>query len=184
MDPQQEQEFDAAYRASRPLEVEVLRYIEDFTARLSRAAELAAKGFVIDVPIDAWGWDPAKVMELRVSQGYTWVPSALMPAVTIAPGIGAPGMVPYDANNPPPGAIKVSVNISDYPPFKPTSPPVSVPNAQSDPVGLQSLGNLYLSVPGETYADGQRYTDDPRGVFLKHVVITPFGRTNYWEKIS
>ena len=55
--------------------------------------------------------------------------------------------------------------------------------AGDDPVGLQSVGELYLSVPGETYPDGAQFTDT-RGTFLKHVVITAFGRTNYWEKIG
>jgi hypothetical protein len=55
--------------------------------------------------------------------------------------------------------------------------------AGENPVGLQSVGPLYLSVPGELFQDGGKYTD-ARGTFLKHVVITPFGRTNYWEKIA
>jgi hypothetical protein len=50
-------------------------------------------------------------------------------------------------------------------------------------VALQSVGNLYLSVAGETYQDGARFTN-VRGTFLKHVVLTPFGRTNYWEKVA
>ena len=56
-------------------------------------------------------------------------------------------------------------------------------SAGDDPVGLQSIGALYLSVPGETYQDGAKYTSQ-RGTFVKHVAITPFGRTNYWEKVA
>ena len=50
-------------------------------------------------------------------------------------------------------------------------------------MGLQSLGNIYLSIPGETYHDGAQFTDS-RGTFQKHMVVTPFGRNAYWEKIA
>jgi hypothetical protein len=50
-------------------------------------------------------------------------------------------------------------------------------------VGLQSLGTIYLSVSGESYQDGAKFTDT-RGTFLKHMVVTPFGRYAYWEKIA
>jgi hypothetical protein len=176
-------EFDKAYWLAQPPEIRDLPSGDNLDLRSSRAADLAVKGFTIDVPIMVWGWDPYLVMKLRQDFGYTWVPSALQPAVTIAPGISSPGMVAYDVTHPPSGAIHVSTNISDYPPFNPPPAQVVSPAANNDPVGLQSVGVLYLSVPGETYADGQR-TTDARGTFLKHVVITPFGRTNYWEKIA
>src|SRR5262249_26271041 len=143
----------------------------------------AGKGFVVDVPIMVWAWDAYLVMKLRSEYGYAWVPSALQPAVTVAPGIGVPGAVSYDAANPPAGSVRVSTNSQDFPPFvtapgnAPATPPVS------NPVGLQSVGTLYLSVPGDNYADGAQYTD-PRGTFLKHVVIMAFGRTNFWQKIG
>ena len=49
----------------------------------------------------AWGWDPYLVMAMRASYGYTWVPSALQPAVQMAPGLATPGLIPYDPANPP-----------------------------------------------------------------------------------
>lgn len=181
MDSQQT-EFDQAYWASQPPEVRALPCIEDQGARAQRAADLAAKGFVIDVPVMVWSWDAYLVMKMRSEFGYTWVPAALQTPVSIAPGTAAPGAVPYDPAHPPSGSIRVSTNPADYPPFNPPSPPPS-PAATNDPVGLQSIGALYYSVPGETFPDGAKFTDS-RGTFLKHVVITPFGRTNYWEKVA
>ena len=181
MDSQQ-QEFDQAYWASQPPEVRALPSIEDQDGRAKRAADLATKGFVIDVPIMVWSWDAYLVMKLRADFGYTWVPAALQTPVTIAPGLSTPGTVPYDAAHPPAGSIRVSLNLTDYPPFNPTTPTPS-PAANNDPVGPQAVGVLYNSVPGENFPDGAKFTDT-RGTFLKHVVITPFGRTNYWEKVA
>ncbi len=155
--------------------------IADPTQRATQAAQLAANGFTIDVPIMVWGWDAYLVMTMRQQFGYTWVPSALQPPVTIAPGAAQPGVVAYDPLHPPAGSIKVSTNIQDYPPFTPAPQPVPQTPAGDDPVGLQSVGDIYLSVPGETYADGATYTDS-RGTFQKHMVVTPFGRNAYWRR--
>ena len=176
-------EFDQAYWASQPPEVRALIGVADQDQRGAQAAQLASRGFTIDVPIMVWGWDPYQVMSLRANYGYTWVPSALQPAVAMAPGVSIPGAMPYDAAHPPAESIRVSTNIQDYPPFNPPAPPVPQTPAGDDPVGLQSVGSLYLSVPGDTYQDEAKYTDS-RGTFLKHVVVTPFGRTCYWEKIG
>jgi len=107
----------------------------------------------------------------------------LQPNVSVAPTVTQPGSVSYDPSHPPVGSIRVSTNIADYPPFDPPTPPPQQQSANADPVGIQSLGTLYLSVPGENFPDGAKFTDS-RGTFLKHVTFTPFGRTNYWEKIS
>jgi hypothetical protein len=181
-------EFDQAYRASQPPEIRALMDLEDGDdiqnqAKIARAVQLAQKGFPVDVPIMVWSWDPYLCMLYRQQYGFTWVPSALQPPVNVAPGIGPLGNLPaYDPDHPPAGSIRVSTNLADYPPFDPpVAPPSTVPI--TDPVGLQSVGNLYLSVAGETYQDGARFTN-VRGTFLKHVVLTPFGRTNYWEKVA
>ena len=177
-------DFDKVYWAAQPPDVQALPAITDPTQRGSRAAILASQGYTIDVPIMVWGWDPYLVMTMRANYGYTWVPSALMPAVTMAPGVSSPGALPYDPAHPPAGSIKVSTNIADYPPYNPPTP-IAPPSqiATDDPVGIQSIGTLYLSVPGEQYPDGATFTDS-RGTFVKHIVLTPFGPTNYWEKIS
>src|ERR1051326_993122 len=39
-------------------------------ARLTRAVQLAQKGFIIDTQIMIWGWDAYKVMKLRIFYGY------------------------------------------------------------------------------------------------------------------
>jgi len=175
--------FDQAYWASQPPEIRALPGIASQDDRVSSAANLAARGFTIDVPIMVWSWDAYLVMKLRADGGYSWVPSALQQAVTIAPGLGAPGAVPYDPNNPPAGAIKVSLNLGDYPPYPAPAAPSTATAPSSDPVGAQSIGNIYLTTPGDTYAAGAQVTDS-RGTFQKVVTITPFGRSSYWEKIS
>jgi hypothetical protein len=181
MDPQTE--FDQAYWASQPPEVRALPGVTDSGQRATRGAELASKGFLIDVPIMVWGWDAYLVMKMRSDYGYTWVPSALQPPVSIAPGVSVTGAVPYDAAHPPSGSIHVSTNAQDYPPFNLPAQLTPQTPAGDNPVGLQSVGSLYLSVPGETYQDEAKFTD-ARGTFVKHVVVTPFGRTCYWEKIG
>jgi hypothetical protein len=177
--------FDQAYWASQPPEIltafgPASTLSED--DRTNRATVLAQQGFTIDIPIMVWNWDPYLVMTMRASYGYTWVPAALQPPITVAPGLSFPGAV-YDPNNPPPGSIPVTVNIADYPPYVPPTPPVPQSPTAVDPVGVQSIGNLYLSVPGEAYPDGAQYTDS-RGTFVKHIAITPFGRNSYWELVS
>ena len=174
--------FDQAYWASQPPEVRALPGIANQDDRTSAASSLAAQGFTIDVPIMVWSWDAYLVMKMRADAGYTWVPSALQAAITIAPGLGAPGAIPYDPSNPPAGAIKVSLHLPDYPPYPaPAAPPTAVPS--SDPVGAQSIGNIYLTTLGDNYANGAQITDS-RGTFQKVVTITPFGRSSYWQKIS
>jgi hypothetical protein len=178
-----QQQFDQAYWASQPPAVQALQSIIDQDQRETAAAQLASEGFTIDVPIMVWGWDAYLVMTMRAQFGYTWVPSALQPPVTIAPGDVQPGVVAYDPLHPPAGSIKVSTNIQDYPPFAPAPQPTPQTPASNDPVGLQSIGNIYLSVPGETYPDGAEFTDT-RGTFEKHLVVTPFGANAYWQKVA
>jgi hypothetical protein len=178
----QQTEFDQVYWASQPPEVRTLPSIPDQDSRATRAADLASKGFVIDVPIMVWSWDAYLVMKMRSDFGYVWVPAALQAPITIAPGLSSPGTVPYDPAHPPSGSIRVSINTADYPPYNPPTL-TPLPTASSDPVGPQSVGVLYNSVAGENFPDGAKFTD-ARGTFLKHVAITPFGHMNYWEKIA
>ncbi len=178
-------EFDQAYWASEPPEI-VAAFGPASTLsqddRTTRAVQLAQQGFTIDIAIMVWDWDPYLVMTMRANYGFTWVPAALQPPITVAPGLSFPGAA-YDPNSPPAGSIPVSVNIANYPPYAPPASTAPAAPPPQDPVGLQSVGNLYLSVVGDSYPDGAEYTDS-RGTFLKHVVITPFGRNNYWELIS
>jgi hypothetical protein len=118
-------------------------------------------------------------MKLRIFYGYKWVPNALQPPVQIAPGLTQPGstLTPYDPNSPPPGAIKVSIDPKDFPPFDPPPPP---PQPITVPVGGQAVGNLYYNIPGDNSPDGTLYQDS-RGRFVKHVYLTPFGKSVIWE---
>ena len=152
----------------------------DQDARLKRIIELAGQGFILDVPIDLWGWDPYKVMALRVAYGYAWVPSALQAPVSAAPGLSGPGITPYDPTKPPAGSIPVSLDPAAYPPFDPPVTPVG--NIISDPVGAyENYGNLFYCIVGDRSADGTVFTG-PRGTFTKHTPATPFGKQCFWTQ--
>jgi hypothetical protein len=99
-----------AYWATQPPEVQRLRDLSSESDRAELARQLAEEGFQIDVPIMVWGWDPLATMIVRQNQGYTWVPSAGMDPVSVAPGIGFPGLPSYDPAKPPAGAILVSTD--------------------------------------------------------------------------
>ena len=95
-----------------------------------------------------------------------------------------PGVVAYDPLHPPAGSIQ---SVHQYPGLSAVHSRATARRrkhrASGDPVGLQSIGNIYLSVPGETYPNGAEFTDT-RGTFEKHLVVTPFGANAYWEKIA
>jgi len=174
---QTDQVFDVAYWASHPPEVRALKDSGSEAA----CQDLAVRGFTVDVPIMCWGWSPYLVMKMRDLYGYTWVPSALQPNIKIAPGLSMPGVEPYDPRNPPPGSIKVSTRTEDYPPFDPPKPPAT-PIA-SAPVGAHSFGSIYLANRGDDLPDGSTWKDE-RGEFRKRIIQTPFGRSQYWEKVQ
>jgi hypothetical protein len=104
-----DQAFDESYWSEQPPAVQQLETIQDPLERTALAENLANEGYPVDVPIMVWGWDPGKVMQARAADGYTWVPSALQPPVSQAPGLGDPGLAPYDPDNPPSGSIAVQV---------------------------------------------------------------------------
>ena len=120
--------FDTAYWNAQAPAVASLQTLAGEAQRETAAQALAQNGLIIDVPIMVWGWDPWKVMLLRQSFGYTWVPSMLQANLASAPrGMPPFGQSPYNPNDPPPGSIKVSTNIADYPPYTPPSPPPTPP---------------------------------------------------------
>ena len=77
-----------------------------------RAMELADKGFLIDIPLMVWKWDPLTTMVVRRNQGLTWIPSAKGDPIKVAPGITFPGLPSYDPTKPPPGSIKVTTDFA------------------------------------------------------------------------
>jgi hypothetical protein len=101
------QSFDDAYWAKQPPAVQALRNMGDYDQRTQLASKLTAEGYNIDVPIMVWGWDPGKITAARQGYGYTWVPSAMQPAITEAPGLGSPGTQAYDPTHQPDGSIAV-----------------------------------------------------------------------------
>ena len=60
-----------------------------------------------DNAVDNWGWDPYTISQLRQQYGYTWVPSAGQNPIATAPGLSAPGSVPYNPAQPPNGSILI-----------------------------------------------------------------------------
>ncbi len=101
------QTFDDAYWDKQPAAVQALRSTQDFNQRTQMATQLAQQGYLIDVPIMVWGWDPSQVASSRQSYGYTWVPSALQNPIQSAPGLNMQGLQAYDPKNPPAGSIPV-----------------------------------------------------------------------------
>jgi hypothetical protein len=99
--------FDDAYWAKQPAAVQQLRNIQDPAQRTELAVQLAQQGYAIDAPIMISGWDPQIATQLRQSQGYTWVPSALQQPVEVAPGLSVAGLQSYDPAHPPAGSIAV-----------------------------------------------------------------------------
>lgn len=180
------QEFDAAYWKSRPLEIQKAHAEKvehnDLDQTVTYTA-LAIAGFIIDKPIMIDNMGPYNIMLLRLAYGFTWVPSALMPNIQIAPGLGGlPGSALYDPSKPPPGSILVSLDLKDYPPVN--APEPNHPSVSTALVGVQSFGNIYLAIPGDTSPGGTVF-EDSRGKFIKHTTIQLGGTfTYYWELIG
>lgn len=101
-----------AYWASQPAAVQALMSAGSEQERATMAHELADQGYLIDVPIMVWGWDPLATMIVRRNQGFTWVPSANQQPVAVAPGLSFPGRPSYDAKHPPPGSIPVTTDFA------------------------------------------------------------------------
>lgn len=143
--------FDEAYRASLPPQVAALLDISDSVARMATAQGLAAAGFIIDVPIQVWGWNPYATMAYRLIDGFTWVPNALQPSVgyDVGQASAGPPYVPYDPSKPPASSIRVSVNPADFPPYIPPAPKPDLPAPGAAKfVGELSFGNTYKAGPG------------------------------------
>ena len=97
-----------AYWASQPPEVQALYFLHTEGERDELAHQLADKGFLIDVPIMIWGWDPLSTMIVRKNMGYKWIPSAKMAPPSAAPGINSGGFKGPDESFIPPGGIPVT----------------------------------------------------------------------------
>ena len=170
------------YWAAQPPAVRELRNLPPDT-KLEKAAVLATQGYIIDLPIQGWGWDPVCTMGMRKQLGYTWVPNILQAGVTVVPGILFPSAFPdhttYDPNNPPSGSIKVSIDKKDYQEFTPPPPP--------PPVTLPVVGTCFTNtnicqalVAAYKLSNGQLVTQDGV-VYQLHLMVGPFGESRWFE---
>jgi hypothetical protein len=167
------------YWAAQPPAVRALRPLPSGNERDIKAQALAQSGYLLDVPVMVWNWDPVTTMGVRQQLGFTWVPSALQAPLNGAVGTGAP----------PSGSIRVSTNAADYPPYDPPSPPQMV---GTNVVGWQVFGNIYTFGPGALangkflVTDGQAVAQD--GVQYKAHVngasMLGMGVTVYFERIT
>jgi len=179
-------QFNAAYWASKPPEVRALDRMESFSSeRSAKALELAQAGHIIDTEIEAIGFgNPFDTMRYREMYGWKWYPSLIMshylPPGTVVP-VEVPGYKPY-TDAAPEGAVKVSTNIADYPPYeKPV--PVVVPDLPL--VGGLMIADLFLGGPGDSQSIPSGYeSTDSRGTFVKVVIANPFGGARYWKKVK
>jgi hypothetical protein len=170
--------FNEAYWLHKAPAVRALRDMSLNTPdRAAEGVRLAHLGYLIDRLIDVEGAEPYATMRAREELGMTWVPSLLMMGVTLV-GPGAN----YDPSWAPAGSIKATSEVKEYPPYDPPAPPPSVEQPKV-PVWRHNTGNLWFAAIGDNSPDGTPYKDD-RGSFLKHVIPSPFGGWQYWEKVG
>lgn len=185
-------QFDAIYWDSKHPDVRKLRELKPgpdqddidlLPARTAMAFDLVAQGHVVDALIDVHFAPivgaPWIIMQQRIAQGYTWVPSVGTPNIVMAPGISGPQAPAYDPLRPPPRSIRVSLDPKDFPAFAPVAvaPPVDV----ASPVGGEILpgGGRYHSTSADKHGIGATWQG-----FIKRGVQTPFGLSVWWEKAS
>jgi len=183
--------FDTAYVLSKDPRVQALfaGYMGfpgtalDPSVRYNTAYQLALSGLLIDAPIDAYAGDPYTYMFEREQYGYTWVPSALAAPIPLAPGLSYPGVPSYNANPPfPPGSIKVSINLADYPPFAlPTVPTPPVPF-----VGSYAGNGFYFAseVAETTFLPNEKYTQGGTEYYFVVGSMGAFGATYFWRIVG
>lgn len=161
--------FDALYWASKDPQLQKLTDIpitpsgdDPLATRKTAAIQLATQGLVVDTQTMVWGWDPYLVMTLRGQFGIASVSGVL--------------------GN---GVIKTSLDPADYPPFHPPPPPPPVSTSLVgasegfDSAGVEYFACAFGNLP---LKDGQVYAADPRGPFVYHFRINPFGGSQWFTK--
>src|SRR5579871_109535 len=170
---------DDIYWAHFDPQVQALRNVPFSDSKAHTLATLATQGFIIDMPIMGWNWDPVLVMQYRQQHGYTWVPSLLQPNIAVAPGVSQPGTAPYDPLHPPAGSIKVSLDANDYPPFQAPASSVPAPSPQAGTCwgNVCALGTGF---PQNNFQDGYTFSENGKNYKL-HVGQGPMGPTRWLE---
>ena len=134
-------------------------------ALLNEALLLVRQGYPIDTQIMFWQWDPYATMLMRVNYGYKWVPNIAQQGIQLAPGLVFPGLIPYDPDHPPVGAItRISIFPGDFPPYYVAPNPLPVARS---PIGAllttDSQGVMFYAAnmpESGTFLNGQTYIED------------------------
>ena len=204
--------WNKEYRAALPPQLQALLDIpviqlrpdgtEDKTkpSRVGQATVLATQGFILLPDIFVRGGDPATVMRMRWDDGYRWMHSWLQDDSKQLPPfpagvVTAPGLEPYDPNNPPHGAALITLDpvlaasSTTVPPYQVPAavvapPPVddkaSVVGKEYPDVNPATKRAMFEALPKSSkYSAGYVYEDDPRGKFI---LMTSFGR--WWELMN
>ena len=179
--PATTQAFAAAYWASMPPAVQALQSLsaqpasgQQSSPLVLAAQALMQEGYLIDVDIMIFRWDPYSLMMERYNMGLSWVPSAGQ-----QPG-GGTGAVP-------PGAFPVPNMIQPLPQllafYPPAVPPAPVVPPSADAVGGSLAFEMSITLPsgivtpllgvnsapaGENFPEGYVYTDPSGDNWLFH----------------
>lgn len=190
--------FDAAYFAwldPRALAVTKLNDASmSIQARLNNCTPLLMDGLILDPVIFMECDDPYESMIVREAEGFVWYP-----------GLGQ--AFPSDrtamwSGPVPPGAIRISSKIADYPPFAPDPPPIPFdPNLigpdlsfQMPYAGVGSDGQIYQGMfpvfsarAQAAFPEGHVQTT-PAGKFLFHIagsgLMDTRNRWSGWLKVA
>lgn len=195
----QQNYFNKRYRASLLAPVRRLYdLVTGSTANLEEtdlgtlAKSLADMGYIIDVPIQVWGWNPESTMIVRHNQGFTWIPSANMPNIPVMPGITFPGQPSYDPDAPPPNSIRVVIDADEFIP----APDMIVKDKpfnwfyKHDDNGTNGVGSLWNCNANDMSDVGARYEEKNStgkkviATYEKVAIQAAHGRVIMWEKTS
>lgn len=180
-----QESFDKLWWAAQPPRVRGLKDLPVDTSRTALALELAQQGFTIFIPVCVYGWSPYGVMSCYAANGFKWVPALLQTGFTVAQNPIGPDEISQNAPIPK-GAIKISLDATDYPPFDPPVPVVPT-KPLGNPVGFALYLNIWAGSPGDNLADWPENSsyEDSRGKFIKRVgKPSPFGTPVWWEKLG
>lgn len=153
---------------------------------LSEALTLAKGGEVlVNLAVDGYGSDPLPWMLDMENQGYHSMWNALQPAGNVSAYSMPPGQAP-------PGAVLVSSNIADFPPFAVPAPvPPPAPSVVGNFMSFQLLGadgkmhDVYGCSAQFHFAEGFPVVVNG-ATFLYHMMgnpeMDPLNRTGVWLK--